>query len=175
MGLVPVSTFLFSGVEVMKSLTRLAALSLAVLSLASLVAAAPDAPGAPGAAKDKAALQGTWQVVKEEMRGGAAPGDVRDHRMVFSGDEFKLVEGDKVLIRGTFTLDPSKSPRVMEMKITEGAGPDPEAPAHGIYELKGGELKWCAAEPGSDDRPQKFDTKGTTHVLIQMKRAEAGK
>jgi uncharacterized protein (TIGR03067 family) len=153
----------------MKSLT-----CLAVFSLAALVAAA-DAPTSTDAAKDKAALQGAWQSVKEEMRGGAAPGDPRDHQMVFSGDEFKLVEGEKVLIRGTFTLDPSKSPKVMEMKITEGAGPDPEAPAHGIYELGDGELKWCSAEPGSAGRPEKFETKGTTHVLIHLKRVPAGK
>lgn len=89
----------------------------------------------------------------------------------FSGDTFKLVEGEKVLIRGTFSVDPSKTPKVMELVIAEGAGPDPEAKAHGIYELNGDELKWCVAEPGTDARPDKFETKGTTNVLIQLKRS----
>ena len=145
----------------------------AVLCLAALALAAGAPPAGDAAAKDKAALQGTWQSLKEEMRGGPAPGDARDHRMVFTGDEFKLVDGDKVLIRGTYTVDPTKTPRAMDMKITEGAGPDPEAPAQGIYELSGDELKWCVAEPGTAGRPDKFETKGTTHVLIHLKRAAA--
>jgi uncharacterized protein (TIGR03067 family) len=144
--------------------------SCVVLFAASLLAAA-DAPGSSDAAsRDRQALQGTWQSVKEEMRGGPAPGDPRDHQMIFSGDAFRLIEGDKVLIRGTFKVDASKTPRVMEMTITEGAGPDPEAASHGIYEISGDELKWCAAEPGTDGRPQKFDTKGTANVFIQLKR-----
>jgi uncharacterized protein (TIGR03067 family) len=141
----------------------------AVISFAALVLAA-DAPPSDAAAKDKAALQGTWQSVREEMRGGAAPGDARDHRMVFAGDTFRFVKGDETLIRGTFKLDPTKTPKVMEMVITEGAGPDPEVPTHGIYELTGDGLKWCAAEPGTDGRPEKFDTKGTTNVTVELKR-----
>jgi uncharacterized protein (TIGR03067 family) len=57
------------------------------------------------------------------------------------------------------------------MKVSEGAGTDRAAPVHGIYELKGEELVWCAGEPGSEARPVKFDTKGTTNVMIRMKRA----
>jgi uncharacterized protein (TIGR03067 family) len=139
------------------------------------LAVAADAPQSDAAAKDKAALQGTWQSVKEEMRGGAAPGDPRDHRMIFTGEAFRFVKGDETLIRGTFRLDPAKSPKVMEMVITEGAGGDPETPCHGIYQLDGDELKWCAAEPGTTDRPEKFDTKGTTNVMLHLKRAAAAK
>ena len=113
--------------------------------------------------------------MKEEMRGGAAPGDPRDHRMVFAGDTFRFVKGDETLIRGTFKLDPAKSPKVMEMVITEGAGADPEVPAHGIYELDGDGLKWCAAEPGTDAKPDKFDTKGTMNVTVELKRVAEAK
>lgn len=145
----------------------------AMLLSASLACGAE--PKAADPAADRAALQGTWQSVSEEMRGGPAPGDPRDHQMIFSGDTFKLVEGEKVLIRGTFTVDPTKSPKVMELVVTEGAGPDPEAKALGIYELTGDELKWCVAEPGADARPEKFETKGTTNVLIRLKRATEAK
>ena len=148
----------------MKSLVCCALLALTALALAA------DAPPSDAAAKDKAALQGTWQSVKEEMRGGAAPGDARDHKMVFAGDTFRFSKGDETLIRGTFKLDPTKSPKVMEMVITEGAGAEPEVPAHGIYELNGDGLKWCAAEPGTDAKPDKFDTKGTTNVTVELKR-----
>lgn len=151
-------------------MTKLRGLSVAgvVLSLAGLWVAAAE----PRADRD--AIQGTWQPVKAEMRGGPAPGDVREQRMVFSGDRFKLVEGDKVLIRGTFTLDAGKHPKVMEMKVSEGAGGDAEAPVHGIYELDGDTLKWCAAEPGSAAGPEQFETKGTSNVMLELKREKAG-
>jgi uncharacterized protein (TIGR03067 family) len=63
----------------------------------------------------------------------------------------------------------------MEMVITEGAGASPESPCHGIYQLDGDELKWCAGEPGTDGKPDKFDTKGTTNVMVQFKRVPAAK
>jgi uncharacterized protein (TIGR03067 family) len=143
------------------------------LSLSGLfVSAAAPKPAAGKTASDQKAIQGTWQPIKSEMRGSPTPGDVREQRMVFSGDRFKLVEGDKVLIRGTFTLDDSKKPKVMEMRVSEGAGGDAEAPVHGIYELDGDNLKWCAAEPGSAAGPEKFESKGTTNVLLQLKREQ---
>jgi uncharacterized protein (TIGR03067 family) len=152
---------------------RIALGVVASLSLSALLgAASKPAPPAEKPTADQQAIQGTWRPVKEEMRGGPAPGDVREHRMVFAGDGFKLVGGaDEVLLRGTFVLDPTKQPRRIEMKVSDGAGGDPEAPVHGIYELNGDELKWCAAEPGAADAPAKFETKGTTHVLIVLKRA----
>ena len=157
-------------------MTKFVACSIAavVLSLSGLFvsAAVPQPAGKTAAASDQKAIQGTWQPLKAEMRGSPAPGDVREQRMIFSGDRFKLVEGEKVLIRGTFTLDDSKTPKVMEMKVSEGAGGDAEAPVHGIYQLDGDELKWCAAEPGSTAGPEKFETKGTTHVMLQLKREQ---
>ena len=151
----------------------------AAAAAGSTMAGAADAPKAGGTAAavansaeaDKAALQGTWQVLKQEMRGGPGAGDPRDQQMVFAGETFKLVSGDKVMIRGTFTVDPTKTPKVMEMVVSEGAGNDQGAPVHGIYELRGNELAWCAAEPGNDAAPTKFDTKGTPNVLIRAKRA----
>jgi uncharacterized protein (TIGR03067 family) len=153
----------------MKSLICCALFALTALALGA------DAPPSDAAAKDKAALQGTWQSVKEEMRGGAAPGDPRDHRMVFNGDSFRFAKGDETLIRGTFKVDPTRSPKVMEMVITEGAGSEPEAPCHGIYRLDGDELTWCAGEPGTDGKPDKFDTKGTTNVMLHLKRVAEAK
>jgi uncharacterized protein (TIGR03067 family) len=141
-----------------------------VLAMTGGLVMAADGPKSDRAA-DRAALQGTWQVVEQQMRGGPGPGDPREQQMIFAGETFKLVEGDKVFLSGTFTVDPSRTPRVMEMKVSEGAGTDHAAPVHGIYELKGQELVWCAGEPGSEARPVKFDTKGTTNVMIKMKRA----
>ena len=157
-------------------MTRQFAWSVAgvVVCLSGLFVSAAAPQAADQSASDQKSIQGTWQPHKAEMRGGPAPGDVREQRMIFSGDRFKLVEGDKVLIRGTFTLDASKRPKVMEMKVSEGAGSDAEALVHGIYELSGEELKWCAAEPGSAAGPDRFETKGTTNVLLHLRREKQG-
>src|SRR4051812_15619578 len=101
-----------------KSLAALKVLSLATLGIAA-DAPKPTTPpaGGPPATRpskpDQEAIQGTWQSLTEEMRGQPSPGDPRDHQMIFSGNAFKLINGDEVLIRGTFTLDPSKSPKVI--------------------------------------------------------------
>jgi uncharacterized protein (TIGR03067 family) len=164
-----------------KSLAALTVVSLAGLGAAAAVDA-PTKPATPPAGRppatrpsrdvpaDQEAIQGTWQSLTEEMRGQPAPGDPRDHQMVFSGNAFKLVDGDQMLLRGTFRLDPTRSPKVIEMKVSEGAGGDAEAPVHGIYELNGDQLKWCSTEPGSPNGPKEFKTKGTSSVLIVLKR-----
>ena len=146
-------------------------LSACAMILASVAVVRAEAGKPADSAADQKAIQGTWRVVMQEMRGGPGPGDPREQRMIFAGDTFKLVDGDKILLRGTFTLDPSRTPRVMEMKVSDGAGGDREAPVHGIYEIRGDDLAWCAAEPGSATGPQRFETKGTTNALIRMKRA----
>jgi uncharacterized protein (TIGR03067 family) len=41
----------------------------------------------------------------------------------------------------------------------------------GIYELKKGELKWCAAEPGGE-RPKDFATAGTKNLFDTLRREQ---
>ena len=126
--------------------------------------------------KDAGALQGTWQVTRQDIGDQPTAQDPTTHRLVFSGKEFRLMEGDNEVAKGTFKLDPAASPHTIDMDITESSEPDAAGKvALGIYELKGDDLKWCSAQPGSDQRPTKFDTKGTQNMLATLHRKAAQK
>jgi uncharacterized protein (TIGR03067 family) len=76
------------------------AMSMTVLALA-ILAVAPDEPDT--------ALQGTWVVAKAQREGKEAP-DVVGHQLVIDGDKFEILEREKLLFRGTVTVDKSRGP-----------------------------------------------------------------
>src|SRR5947209_18483886 len=87
--------------------------ALAVLAAALLVAA-------DDAKKDQQALQGTWRPVSSE-RGGKAEGEeAKEHTLTFEKDTFTVKRGDQVMIKGTFTVDPAKKPKTIDMTVTQG-------------------------------------------------------
>src|SRR5262245_57295926 len=122
--------------------------------------------GGHDAKKDKERLQGAWRPVSGEQDGQAQENG-KEHLLTFEGDTFSIKRGDQLFVKGTFTLDPSKSPKAIDMKITEGAKDDDKGKeVHGIYEVDKDTLKWCTARPGSNDRPKEFATQaGTGHML----------
>jgi uncharacterized protein (TIGR03067 family) len=125
------------------------------------------------AKKDQEAIQGTWKVVAGE-RGGKAMDSAKEFSMTFDKDTFTVKRGDEVAVKGTFKLDPSKSPKAIDMKIEEARNAqDKGKEVRGIYELSKDGLKWCSAEPGSDKRPKEFATKdGTMDMLITFEKAK---
>jgi uncharacterized protein (TIGR03067 family) len=126
---------------------------------------------AADAKKDAEKLQGTWKVVSGEQSGKAQE-EAKEFVMVFDKDTFTVKRGDEVVVKGTFTVDAAKKPKAIDMTIKEGRNEqDNGKKVHGIYELDKDGLKWCAAEPGSDDRPKEFATKeGIKHMLISFKK-----
>jgi uncharacterized protein (TIGR03067 family) len=128
---------------------------------------------AADAKKDQEAIQGTWKVVSGE-RGGKPQEQAKEHTMTFDKDTFTVKRGDELVVKGTFKLDSSKTPKTIDMKILEGRNEqDKDKEVRGIYELSKDGLKWCAAEPGSDDRPKEFATKeGTKHMLITFEKGK---
>jgi uncharacterized protein (TIGR03067 family) len=137
-------------------MTRYIAMALA----AGVLLAADDAK------KDKEQLQGSWRPVSAEQ-GGKAQADAKEHLLTFDGDTFTIKKGDQLFLKGTFTLDPSQSPKAIDMKVTEGQREEHKGKeVHGIYELSKGTLKWCTAQPGSDERPKEFATKEGTKLLL---------
>jgi len=141
------------------------ALACATLSLAS--AKTKDAPS------DRDALQGAWKLTGRVMRGEAQPvdGDAA-RRLVFEGDRFRMCRGDELLFDGTVKVNAGATPRTIDATIDKS---NEEAELSGktslgIYELKGDELKWCAARPGIADRPADFSGKGDEQLLVTFKR-----
>src|SRR5438105_250465 len=118
---------------------------------------------------DKDKLQGTWRPVAGEQGGRPDP-DAKEHTLTFSGDKFAIKRGDQTFIEGTFVLDPTKKPKAIDMNISGGKERFKGKTARGIYAFAGDELKWCVAEPGTEERPTDFKTAGTNHLCVTFKR-----
>ncbi len=74
----------------------------------------------------------------------------------------------------TFTIDPSKSPKCLDLTARVG-GAEIKVPA--IYEISGDDLKVCIPliESGKSldlKRPERFETKGSPAILIRLKRVK---
>jgi uncharacterized protein (TIGR03067 family) len=128
----------------------------------------PKSPAAAAAKPktDKDNLQGTWIPVSAEEAGTKVPKEKikdRNFEMVISGDKITLpIKDESKEVR--FKLDPSKKPKHIDLLMGK------DKTAKGIYLLKGDTLKLCVEKEPDSDRPTKFSTEGTTHVLIVLKR-----
>lgn len=102
-------------------------------------------------------LQGTWQQTSLEVDGtrmsedefGAAP------TTKFSGTSFSVYDSSGALVlAGTFSLGPSKSPKQIDWADT--MGPDAGRTFPAIYQLDNNRFLFCA---GETKRPKEFTTK----------------
>ncbi len=120
------------------------------------------------AGKDLAALQGTWRFVAVEAEGaGVVEEVVRASRLVVTGDRFELRTPDAVHA-GVLRLDPSGSPRLIDIEYT--SGPKQGQRALGIYFLGDHGLWVCIGLPGRA-RPTAFGTApGSGHLLEYLER-----
>ena len=145
---------------------------LLLLTLACAVCAVAD-EFKDATAQDQRKLQGTWQFL-EEVHGDAEPAEEgKLCQLIFDGDKFTVTKEGKAILSGTFKIDASKSPRQIDLEVLK----DEEEQRNGqkslgIYELKGDKLRLCASEPGRDQRPEKFSTKGTDDVIVTLERAK---
>jgi uncharacterized protein (TIGR03067 family) len=126
-----------------------------------LLAGKPAAVHA-GEEGDRDKFQGAWIVSAGEKAGRKAPEEgLKDVTVTFTGEAFTWKTGDKET-RGTFSLDPAKSPREISMSA-EGRK------LAGVYRLEGDELTICVGD--GDDRPVDFATRdGARAVLLILKR-----
>jgi uncharacterized protein (TIGR03067 family) len=131
------------------------ALTVCLLVTAAATAADADA--------ERKALAGTW-VIEDAVLAG------RDHKDDFAGMTLTL-DGDRFTIafaensdRGTFTLDPAKSPKWITI-TTSPKGPFKGRTLPGIYDLKGDRLVVCCNSE-TDDRPTAFEAKEKTPLML---------
>jgi uncharacterized protein (TIGR03067 family) len=131
-----------------------------------------DAPK-DDAKKDKDKLQGTWKAVTVAAR-GQSQDDTEEHRLIFSGDEFRVKKGEETMIEGKFKIDSSKKPKEIDMEFVEGKRDNLKGKtALGIYELNGDTLKWCWNQPGGE-RPKEFSSQAAdVHLLVTLKREKS--
>lgn len=137
----------------------------AVFVLATLAVANAQ----PGATADLKAMVGKWALVKGELGGK----DVTEHLKALdfrieAGGKYTATVG-KMVDEGVFTVDPTKTPRHMDIKTGKG-GPSAGATLNAIYKIDGDALVICY-QFGGGDRPAAFRSEpGTQQYLAEYKR-----
>jgi uncharacterized protein (TIGR03067 family) len=121
--------------------------------------------------KEMKDLTGTWEVTKVKVAGmdeqALPPGTLQ---LVFTADgKYSEKIMGKENENGKYTVDPSKTPKTIDLDILEGM--DKGKKQLGLYELKGDDLKIAFAEPGGKDRPADLAGKGAAAV-VTLKRAK---
>lgn len=142
------------------------------LALLSTVLVAADKHKDTGA-QDRQKLQGTWQFL-QELHGDSDTSDEGKHcQFIFDGDKFTVKKDDKAILDRTFTIDATKSPAQIDLKVLKDDEDERTGQTSlGIYQLDGDKLKLCACEPSRDVRPVEFVTKGADFVMVVMERVK---
>jgi uncharacterized protein (TIGR03067 family) len=127
-------------------------------------------------------LQGRWTGRCAEM--GRKDAGVVGVNLTLQQEQFTLTyvlsHGDgEMVFQGTCKIDPSKSPKAIDMTITERvisyqgsvsrksvAGKD----LHGIYEMGQNSLKLCIGEVSDKERPKKFADQLDRQFLFTFER-----
>ena len=127
-------------------------------------APATDPPG--GAGND---AKETWTFLYRETDGKPSPrAELEGQRVIIDGDRFIAIRGDRVTQAGIRKLDPTKTPKEIDLLITEGFGKG--ATWLGIYESEGEILRLCA-DPRGKTRPTEFKTEpGSGYFLTIYRR-----
>ncbi len=111
---------------------------------------------------DLSRLQGVWIAIAGQ----------RPAELLIAGNLFTVRFLDGTLYMGTFELDLSEKPRLMEMRIDEGPGKHKGKVARCLYELTGDLLRWAAGEPGLSRPPSGFPSEEDPYSLCLLFRRE---
>ena len=124
-------------------------------------------------AGDKAALekevrkfQGTWTFESSETGGKELPAsELAGLILTFEGDKHTVKKGNEMVQVGTQKLDPSKSPKAIDVTLTEGVNKG--AVMLGIYEINGDTLKVCFDAAGKK-RPTEFKSAPGSETFVNV-------
>jgi uncharacterized protein (TIGR03067 family) len=114
--------------------------------------------------KELKKFQGTWTFESVEADGKEQPADeFKGMTLIFEGDKHTVKKGDEVIQVGTQKIDPSKSPKTIDVTMTEG--PNKGAVMLGIYEIRGDTLKVCF-DPEGKKRPTEFKSASGSQTFV---------
>ena len=129
------------------------------------------------AADDAKALQGEWRVVAGEREGKKAPEKTvlaALGKLIVEGDEFTLSGKNERPAKYKIRLDPTKTPKAIDLTIQEGKHKG--TTVAGIYALEKDRLRLCLPFAGPDPsaRPKDFETKeGDGVMMMTLERAKS--
>jgi uncharacterized protein (TIGR03067 family) len=136
-------------------------LALVVLPLLAAGGPGADPKEEDAAARDLAKLQGKWKLVEFDLNGEVTK-CAEGHVIGFEKDVEIDYDGDGgVAGKSSVKLDPSKSPRAIDLTITFLAiFPNEKGRTlHGIYQVEGDELKLAFTSAPFWGRPREFTTR----------------
>lgn len=120
--------------------------------------------------RELARIEGEWTMVSAERDGQPPPKNlITNARRTCKGDVTTVMVNGQLFMKATFTVDPTKSPRTIDYRVTDGYNQG--ATQYGIYELDSETLKICFADPGKP-RPSDFVTKGKTGYTVGVWKRE---
>lgn len=107
--------------------------------------------------KEMDKLQGTWKQIACNIDGipNASGGLGPEPRVTFSGSDYVVTTSDgRIAIKGTFKLDPARTPKTVDWIDTFGADAGETIPA--IYKVENETFVFCAST-NSQSRPKDFN------------------
>lgn len=119
-------------------------LTLSVLVLTALSQA--------GDAK-KSKVEGTWIVKSVTINGKKSKEDLKNSKLVISGNKYTLNIGGKEEGHGTFKVDTSKKPHTIDIMAVSPKGK--KATIIGIFKIEDNTMTVCAV-PSGKERPDTF-------------------
>ncbi len=135
----------------------------ALLILTAALLAAADKPP-DDVKKDLEKMQGTWVMTVLEIDGKLVPEEkLKDTTLVIKGDKYTTTVKGKSH-EATFTLDPAKKPKAIDMTMADG--PNKDKVHRGIYELDGDTLRLCRGQQPDRERPAEFGTWPDSGVFL---------
>lgn len=121
------------------------------------------------AAEEDKKFEGTWEVVAMVVGGNALEKEgFENMTFTFKGKKYEQKNGDMLVEAGSQDLDPGKSPKHMDVTVTDGETKGKKQLA--IYEIDGDKCKMCFAQHDTTDRPKNFETKDTEFMYFELKR-----
>lgn len=137
-------------------------IATAALFLPLALAARPDDP-----VDIRARIQGTWQMKKAEVKGQTLPeAFIRDQFLAFEKDTYKSLQKDEVDESGTYTIDMTKTPYTIDLKIEKGK--EQGKTQLGILAFDGENLKLAFNHPGDTKRPEKFEAAADSNTFVVL-------
>jgi uncharacterized protein (TIGR03067 family) len=125
-------------------------------------------PSADIVKKDLQQFQGSWRAVSIQHVDGrqATQDELQNTTLVIDGNKFTLTLKD-LAVSGTFTIDPAKSPKTIDVVLATAKKPDEKL--LGIYQLQGDTRQSCFAVLGKE-RPKDFTKSVMGHLRLEWKR-----